>query len=170
MKTNKVIETFEKAPKEEQQKLLPILKKLPSLIEAHNEGVKRKYEFSVQFTTVVGVLFGVLAAFNTMDECILADIFYLIGIISCGVCLCLCLLCLYKPVHDNEQKQVDIIDDITEELKRAAEVEEQEQETEKEKPYPIESLRRWAYITFGVSIVCVLLKLITLFFVSIVNA
>ena len=166
MKTNRLIEGFKELPEEGKKIFLPILEKLPPIFTVHNEGVKRKYEFSVQFTTIVGVVFGVLASFNSMGHNLWADIFYVIGMISCGVSLCLCLICLYKPIYDNEQRKTHMINEVRSELDSITGISTQKEQQDKSLLF--EKVRMWAYITFGISIVCILIKIIILFIESVI--
>ena len=87
---------------EEKEKFRPAveeLKKVPDIIE---EGIKRKYTFNSQFAMIVGVLFGVLAAFNDLGNNKIANILYIIGISCCALCFILCIICLYQPIRDNK--------------------------------------------------------------------
>ncbi len=70
------LKVIDKMPKEQQQKAVPLLKLVSVIIDNNNEMVKRRYEINSQFTAVVGVVFGVLAAFNNIGNNKCADIIY----------------------------------------------------------------------------------------------
>lgn len=164
---DRLSETLKKMPEEERQKFKPVIKRLLSTGEAFKEGIERKNNFTAQFTTVVGVLFGVLATFNTIGQNIWADIAYLTGIICCGICLVLCVICLYKPIYDNNRHKESAIFYTFEALFHAYGKDkefEEEFSDEPEKYFPFDKLRLAAYILFGISILCVLVKICILFY------
>lgn len=162
---DKISEALKKMPKEEQLKALPALKELSKLFSLHNVGIQRENAFTVQFTTVVGVVFGVLAAFNSMGQNLWADIFYMAGIFCCGTCLVLCVICLCKPIYDNYNQQESTAYSAYEEFVKAFELEiaEEDQPKREQKHLPFKKMRIAAYILFGVSILCVLVKICILF-------
>lgn len=158
---------LENMPEEERQKYKPVIKRLISAGETFNEGIKRKNEFSVHFTTVVGVLFGVLATFNTLGQNLWADIAYLVGILCCGACLVLCVICLYKPIYDNNRQKENAIYYTYEALFHACDLDKEFEEEFKDEPdkyFPFEKFRLAAYILFGVSVICILVKICILFY------
>ena len=160
---------LENMPEEERKRYKPVIKRLISAGETFNEGIKRKNEFSVHFTIVVGVLFGVLATFNTLGVNMWADIAYLIGIICCGACLALCVICLYKPIYDNDRQKENAIYYTYEALFHAHDLDkefEEEFKDEQDKYFPFDKIRLAAYILFGISIVCILAKIVILFYAT----
>lgn len=169
MKTlDTLFDEIEKLPKEERSKFLPFLKEFSNLFKLHIEGIQRVNTFTAQFTTVVGVVFGVLAAFNSMGQNLWADVFYLTGIVCCGACLVLCVICLCKPIHDNHNQQVNTACSVFDEFIKALNVNVAEENKPKiEKKYmPFPKMRIASYILFGISIVCVLVKIGILFYSS----
>ena len=63
-----ISEALDKMPKEEQVKFLPALKELNRMLRLNNEGIQRENAFTAHFTNVVGVVFGVLAAFTRAQD------------------------------------------------------------------------------------------------------
>lgn len=169
MKTlDALFEALDKLPKEERVKFVPFLKEFSKLFSLHNEGIQRINTFTAQFTTVVGVVFGVLAAFNSMGQNFWADIFYLVGILCCGICLVLCVICLCKPIVDNHNQQVGTAYGVFDEFIQAINVSVSEEDKPKmeKKRMPFQNMRTASYILFGISIVCVLAKIGILFYSS----
>ena len=161
-----ILEALKKMPQEEKVKSLPALEELTKMFRLNNEGIQRKNAFTTQFTTVVGVVFGVLAAFNSMGQNFWADIFYIAGILCCGICLVLCVICLCKPIYDNYNLQESAAFSAYEELVKAFELEiaEEDQPKREKKHLPFKKMRIAAYILFGISILCVLVKICILFY------
>ena len=161
-----ILEALKKMPQEEKVKSLPALEELTKMFRLNNEGIQRKNAFTTQFTTVVGVVFGVLAAFNSMGQNFWADIFYIAGILCCGICLVLCVICLCKPIYDNYNLQESAAFSAYEELVKAFELEiaEEDQPKREKKHLPFKKIRIAAYILFGISILCVLVKICILFY------
>jgi hypothetical protein len=161
-----ISEALDKMPKEEQVKFLPALKELNRMLRLNNEGIQRENAFTAHFTTVVGVVFGVLAAFNAMGQNLWADIFYMAGIFCRGTCLVLCVICLCKPIYDNYNLQESAAFSAYEELVKAFELEiaEEDQPKREKKHLPFKKIRIAAYILFGISILCVLVKICILFY------
>ena len=159
-------EALDNVPKEEKVKFLPVIEKLDNAFHLNNEGIQRKNAFTAQFTTVVGVVFGVLAAFNSIGENLWADIFYIAGILCCGTCLVLCVICLCKPIYDNYNQVESAAFSAYEELVKAFELEIAEEDQPKrlkKKHLPFRGMRIAAYILFGISIFCVIVKIGILF-------
>ena len=152
---------------EEKEKFKPAVEELKTAPELMSEAIKRKYEFDAHFATIVGVLFGVLAAFNSIGECQCADIFYIIGITSCAICFVLCVICLYQPISANKHlREVKALkastkllqsfipdDDSTKELKQAL------AEAEKKSFDWFKLYRVCSYVLFAVSLLSVLINI-----------
>jgi hypothetical protein len=172
MNTNNPLDAISAAldnmSQEEQIKFLPVLKELNNAHRIKNEGIQRKNAFTAQFTTVVGVVFGVLAAFNSIGQNLWADIFYLAGILCCGTCLVLCVVCLCKPIYDNYNQLENAAYRAYEEVVKAFELEiaEEDQPKREKKHLPFREMRNAAYVLFGISIVCVLVKICILFYTA----
>ena len=163
------LKVFGKLTKEQQQKAIPLLKRVSAIIDNNNEIVKRKYEFNAQFTTVVGVVFGVLAAFNNIGQNKCADIVYMIGLACCGLCLILCVIGLYQPIHNESVKKDNNIIKALNELiavftPEKAETEEGDSETltiEEIKPNKaFKWMRIGSHVLFAISIICMIAKII----------
>ena len=161
-----ISEALDKMSQEERVKFLPVLKDLNHLLDLNNEGIQRTNAFTAQFTTVVGVVFGVLAAFNSMGQNFWADIFYMAGILCCGTCLVLCVICLCKPIFDNYNQQVNAGYGFFEDFVKTynLEITEKDQPDIEKKHLPFREMRIAAYILFGISILCVLVKICILFY------
>ena len=163
-----VLEALKKMPQEEKVKSLPALEELTKMFRLNNEGIQRKNAFTAQFTTVVGVVFGVLAAFNSMGQNFWADIFYIAGILCCGICLVLCVICLCKPIYDNYNQMESAAYSAYEEFVKAYELEiaEEDQPKREKKHLPFKRIRIAAYILFSISIVCFLVRIGVLFYTA----
>lgn len=161
-----ILKAVDKMSDVEKAKFIPTLIELYKYLCLHNEGIQRKNTFTAQFTTVVGVVFGVLAAFNSIGQNIWADVFYMAGIFCCGVCLVLCVICLCKPIYDNSNHKEDAANRVYEEMIKALDLEivEEEQTKREKKRLPFKKLRIAAYVLFAVSISCVLVKMCILFY------
>ena len=157
---------LDKMSQEERVKFLPVLKDLNHLLSLNNEGIQRTNAFTAQFTTVVGVVFGVLAAFNSMGQNFWADIFYIAGILCCGTCLVLCVICLCKPIFDNYNQQVNAGYGFFDDFVKTYDIEiaEKDQPKIEKKHLPFREMRIVAYVLFGISILCVLVKIGILFY------
>ncbi len=163
-----LLKAIDKMPQEEKVKSLPALKEISRMFHLNNDGIRRTKAFTTQFTTVVGVVFGVLAAFNTMGQDFWADIFYMAGILCCGTCLVLCVICLCKPIYDNYNQQESAAYSAYEELVKAYELEiaEEAQPKRMKKHLPFREMRITAYILFGISIFCIIVKICILFYTA----
>lgn len=161
-----VFEALANVPPAEKAKFQPAIEELNKMFRINNEGIQRKNAFTAQFTTVVGVVFGVLAAFNSMGQNYWADIFYIAGILCCGACLVLCVICLCKPIYDNYNQLESAAFSAYDELIKAFELEipEEEQPKRETKHLPFKEMRIAAYVLFGISILCVLVKICILFY------
>lgn len=171
------LNVFDKLPKEQQQKAIPLLKRISTIIENNNEIIKRKYEFNANFTAVVGVVFGVLAVFNNMGENQFADIVYIIGLTCCGLCLLFCVIGLYQPVYNESVRKNNNIlkafEDLTkvfasdqDQVKREIEDTEMEQIEERKPTKAFKWLYIFSYILFGISVVCMMAKVIILYTIT----
>ena len=135
-------------------------------MENNNEIIKRKYEFNTQFTAVVGVVFGVLAAFNNIGENKLADIAYIVGLVCCGLCLLLCVIGLYQPVHNEQVKRDNNIIKACGDLINVFTVENEQTEGELKETEQIEEIKpsktfKWlhicSHVLFVVAIICMVI-------------
>ncbi len=163
------LKVFDKLPKEQQQKAIPLLKRVGAIIDNNNEIVKRKYEFNAQFTTVVGVVFGVLAAFNNIGQNKSADIVYMIGLVCCGLCLILCVIGLYQPIHNESIKKDNNTIKALNELivvftPDKAETDKSESEAVQLDEIKPSNAFKWiricSHILFAISIICMITKII----------
>lgn len=144
-------------------------------MENNNEIIKRKYEFNTQFTAVVGVVFGVLAAFNNIGENKLADIAYIVGLVCCGLCLLLCVIGLYQPVHNEQVKRDNNIIKACGDLINVSTVENEQTEGELKETEQIEEIKpsktfKWlhicSHVLFVVAIICMVIKIIILYVIA----
>lgn len=152
---------------EEKEKFRPAVEELKSAPELMSEAVKRKYDFDAHFATIVGVLFGVLAAFNSMGDCNYADLLYIIGITCCAISFVLCVICLYQPISANKHlREIKALkagtkllqsfipdDDSTKELEQAL------AETQKKSFNWFKVCRICSYILFTISLLSVLINI-----------
>lgn len=169
------LKVIDKMPKEQQQKAVPLLKLVSVIIDNNNEMVKRRYEFNSQFTAVVGVVFGVLAAFNNIGNNKCADIIYIIGLVCCGLCLVCCVIGLYQPVHNAEVKKDNNILKAFNELivvftlgqKNKVDDETKTEQIEEIKPSRVfKWLHIFSYILFGIAVACMVTKVIILYAIA----
>ena len=152
---------------DEKERFRPAIEELKSAPELMSEAIRRKYEFDAHFATVVGVLFGVLAAFNSMGYCKYADQFYIIGITCCAISFVLCVICLYQPISANKNlREIKALkastkllqsfipdDDSTKELEQAL------AEIQKKSFNWFKLCRICSYVLFAISILSVLLNI-----------
>lgn len=163
----RLIESIRNLPNNEQKLLLPILEQLLKLAETQNEKNKRKKEFLNQFTAIVGIVFGVLATFSSIGDYLFADILYLTGILLCGISLILCLICQTQPIHNSNIALENQLQDLCDEVNKFAKDAEEKNTTniQTAKPKNIyKKLRFTAYILFGMATICLLVRIILLFF------
>lgn len=152
---------------EEKAKFRPAVEELKSAPELMTEAVKRRYDFNAQFATVVGVLFGVLAAFNNIGQNKLADLLYIIGIVCCAVSFVLCVICLYQPISANKRlREIKSLKATTKLcqsfLPDDATTKELEQTLEEAQQKPFNWFKLWrifSYVLFAISLICVLLNI-----------
>lgn len=121
---------------------------------------------------VVGVLFGVLAAFNSIGENKLADLLYIIGITSCALSFVFCIICLYQPILSNQRMRenkalkagVKLMEGFLPDDERTKELKIALEETQKESFNWFKLCRIYSYILFAASLVAVLLNIYIRYF------
>lgn len=154
----KIIDSLDKLPEEQKKIFLPTLKKYIECVNTENKLFESTQNFFIQFTGIVGVVFGVLAAFSNVGENKVADIIYFVGISFCLVCLVLCIICLFQPTHKLQKKlELNSIDFVKEFGKAISKItgEQFDMQEDKVKHSPIfEILRKIAYVCFGISLIC----------------
>ena len=162
----KVLESYNKLSEEEQRSFLPTLKKFAKYAETDKKIYESKQNFFIQFTGIVGVVFGVLAAFSNVGENKVADIVYFVGTSFCLVCLVLCIICLFQPTHKLQNKLVQNSIDFVNDFSKAASKISGEQfdmlEVKGKYSPNFKLLRISAYVCFGISLACLFARHIIL--------
>lgn len=164
----KVLESYNKLSEEEQRSFLPTLKKFAKYAETDKKIYESKQNFFIQFTGIVGVVFGVLAAFGNIGENYVADCFYLVGVISSLISLVSCIIVLFQPIKILEkQKEQNLIDSLNE-LGKAIAIQTGQQfecQEEKVKISPKKKIiPKVAYGSFAISLICLVIRHFILFF------
>ena len=160
--TEKILGSFNKFSEEEQRNYLPTLKELAKCADTKKKINESQQNFFIQFTSIVGVVFGILAAFGNMGENYVADCFYLIGIISSLISLVSCIIVLFQPIKILEkQKEQNLIDGLNE-LGKAIAIHTGQQfecQEEKVKISPkIKIIPKVAYGSFAISLICLVIR------------
>ena len=165
--TEKVLESYNKLSEEEQKSFLPALKKFAKYAETDKKIYESKQNFFIQFTGIVGVVFGILAAFGNMGENYVADWFYLVGIGLRLLCLVFCIIGIFQPTYILQKTQEQNLNDLVNEFGNAASKQTGQKfdfQEEKVKISPIIKLiPRFAYYSFIISLICFFIQHIILF-------
>ena len=165
--TEKVLESYNKLSEEEQRSFLPALKKFAKYAETNKKIYESKQNFFIQFTGIVGVVFGILAAFGNMGENYVADWFYLVGIGLSLLCLVFCIIGIFQPTYILQKTQEQNLNDLVNEFEKAAAKQKGQKsdfQEEKVKISPIFKIFKIiAYICFALSLTCLVGRLIVLF-------
>ena len=165
--TEKVLESYNKLSEEEQRSFLPALKKFAKYAETDKKIYESKQNFFIQFTGIVGVVFGILAAFGNMGENYVADWFYLVGIGLSLLCLVFCIIGIFQPTYILQKTQEQNLNDLVNEFEKAAAKQKGQKsdfQEEKVKISPIiELIPRFAYYSFIISLICFFIQHIILF-------
>ena len=165
--TEKVLESYNKLSEEEQRSFLPALKKFAKYAETDKKIYESKQNFFIQFTGIVGVVFGILAAFGNMGENYVADWFYLVGIGLSLLCLVFCIIGIFQPTYILQKTQEQNLNDLVNEFEKAAAKQKGQKsdfQEEKVKISPIFKIFKIiAYICFALSLTCLVGRLIVLF-------
>lgn len=163
----KVLESYNKLSEEEQRSFLPTLKKFAKYAETDKKIYESKQNFFIQFTGIVGVVFGILAAFGNMGENYVADWFYLVGIGLSLLCLVFCIIGIFQPTYILQKTQEQNFNDLVNEFEKAAAKQKGQKsdfQEEKVKISPIFKIFKIiAYICFALSLTCLVGRLIVLF-------
>lgn len=162
----KIIDSLDKLPEEKKTILFPSLKKFIKLANTNKELFESEQNFFIQFTGIVGVVFGVLAAFSNVGENKVADIVYFVGTSFCLVCLVLCIICLFQPTHKLQNKLVQNSIDFVNDFSKAASKISGEQfdmlEVKGKYSPNFKLLRISAYVCFCISLACLFARHIIL--------
>ena len=165
--TEKILGSFNKFSEEEQRNYLPTLKELAKCADTKKKINESQQNFFIQFTSIVGVVFGILAAFGNMGENYVADWFYLIGLGFSILCLIFCIIGIYLPTYILKKTQEQNFNDLVNEFGKAASKQTGQKfdfQEEKVKISPIIKLiPRFAYYSFIISLICFFIQHIILF-------